>query len=126
MSGTLAGIRVLDLSRVLAGPWATQLLGDFGADVVKVERPGSGDDTRHWGPPWLEGQGTGTGRESAYFLATNRNKRSLTADLSSTAGQELVRDLALQSDEIGPIYLWDARTRRCREFFFDYNSTANT
>jgi formyl-CoA transferase len=121
MSGSLSGIRVLDLSRVLAGPWATQLLGDYGADVVKVERPGAGDDTRHWGPPWLEGQGTGTGRESAYFLATNRNKRSLTADLSSTAGQELVRDLALQSDVIvenfraGTLQRWGLDPERLRE-----------
>jgi crotonobetainyl-CoA:carnitine CoA-transferase CaiB-like acyl-CoA transferase len=89
---------VLDLSRVLAGPWATQLLGDYGADVVKVERPVQGDDTRHWGPPWLE-QGTGgPGRESAYFLAANRNKRSLAVDLSCAAGQGLVRELAAQAD----------------------------
>ncbi len=69
MSATLQGIKVLDLSRVLAGPWATQLLGDFGADVVKIERPGQGDDTRQWGPPWLGGEQG----ESAYFLSTIRN-----------------------------------------------------
>lgn len=95
MNGPLQGIRILDLSRVLAGPWATQLLGDYGADVVKIERPGSGDDTRSWGPPWLT---SGDGRESAYFLSTNRNKRSVTVDLGSTAGQQLVRELALRAD----------------------------
>ncbi len=95
MSGPLQGVRVLDLSRVLAGPWATQLLGDYGAEVVKVERPGSGDDTRAWGPPWLGGNGAG---ESAYFLSTNRNKRSLTLDLGSTDGQEIVRELAGRAD----------------------------
>lgn len=100
MSGILAGIRVLDLSRVLAGPWATQLLGDYGADVVKVERPGAGDDTRHWGPPWLPQPSSDSGRESAYFLATNRNKRSLTVDLSSEGGQTLLRELAARCDVI--------------------------
>ncbi len=98
MSGPLSGIRVLDLSRVLAGPWATQLLGDYGADVIKVERPGGGDDTRQWGPPWLREKAGDDGREAAYFLATNRNKRSLTVDLSSAAGQDLVRALAAKSD----------------------------
>ena len=85
MSAALQGIRVVDLSRVLAGPWATQLLGDYGADVIKVERPGSGDDTRQWGPPWLGGQ---AGGESAYFLSTNRNKRSVTIDLTKRDGHE--------------------------------------
>lgn len=94
MHGSLKGIRVLDLSRVLAGPWATQLLGDYGADVVKVERPGSGDDTRKWGPPWLGGEAG----ESAYYLSTNRNKRSLTVDLSTDAGRELIRSLAAKAD----------------------------
>ena len=98
MSGALSGIRVLDLSRVLAGPWATQLLGDYGADVVKVERPGSGDDTRQWGPPWLEEPAGDAGRESAYFLSANRNKRSLTVDLSTSPGQQLIRELALEAD----------------------------
>jgi len=95
MSGALQGVRVLDLSRVLAGPWATQLLGDYGADVVKVERPGSGDDTRAWGPPWLGDNESG---ESAYFLSTNRNKRSLTLDLASVEGQKVIRELAGQAD----------------------------
>ena len=91
MKAALQGIRILDLSRVLAGPWATQLLGDYGADVVKVERPGRGDDTRQWGPPWL-------GNESAYFLSTNRNKRSVTIDMSCSEGKDLVRELAAEAD----------------------------
>ncbi len=100
MSGPLSAIRVLDLSRVLAGPWATQLLGDYGADVVKIERPDCGDDTRQWGPPWLQGKAGEAGRESAYFLATNRNKRSLSVDLATTAGQALVRELAAKADVV--------------------------
>jgi crotonobetainyl-CoA:carnitine CoA-transferase CaiB-like acyl-CoA transferase len=96
--GPLAGVRVLDLTRVLAGPWATQLLADFGADVIKVEEPQAGDDTRQWGPPWLEGpDGTAT-RESAYYLSTNRGKRSVTLDLANEHGARLARELALGSD----------------------------
>ncbi len=79
------------MSRVLAGPWAAQLLGDYGADVIKVERPGEGDETRRWGPPWL-------GDESAYFLSANRNKRSITIDLSRPRGQRLARELAAEAD----------------------------
>ncbi|MEX2125745.1 MAG: CaiB/BaiF CoA-transferase family protein [Woeseia sp.] len=98
MNGPLQGIRVLDLSRVLAGPWAGQLLGDYGADVIKVERPGSGDDTRRWGPPWLrDADGRDTG-ESAYFLAANRNKRSITVDISRPSGQRVLRELVAKSD----------------------------
>ncbi len=94
----LGHIRVLDLSRVLAGPWCTQVLGDLGADVIKVERPGVGDDTRHWGPPFLsDGQGDPTSQAS-YFTCTNRNKRSLTLDLAHPEGQRVVRQLAAQSD----------------------------
>lgn len=89
--GCLSGIRVLDLSRVLAGPFCTQLLGDMGADVIKVEQPDKGDDTRQWGPPWFHG-------ESAYYLSCNRNKKSVTINLQTTEGQELVRRLAQQSD----------------------------
>ena len=95
---SLAGLRVLDLSRVLAGPWCTQLLGDLGADVVKVERPGSGDDTRGWGPPFLHDGSGAESSESAYFLGANRNKRSITIDLAHPDGQALVRALALQAD----------------------------
>jgi formyl-CoA transferase len=120
MSGPLEAIRVLDLSRVLAGPWATQLLGDYGADVIKVERPDRGDDTRHWGPPWLQEKAGGAGRESAYFLATNRNKRSLAVDLSASAGQDLIHALAMQADVIvenfkaGTLERWGLDPERLR------------
>jgi len=98
MSGSLSNLRVLDLSRVLAGPWCTQMLADLGADVVKVERPLVGDDTRQWGPPWIrDAAGNETG-DSAYFTSTNRNKRSIAIDLSSDEGGNLVRELATQSD----------------------------
>ena len=94
----LAGVRVLDLSRVLAGPWCTQTLADLGADVIKIERPGSGDDTRAWGPPYLkDADGTDT-TEAAYFLGANRNKRSLAVDLATPEGQAIVRRLAGQVD----------------------------
>ena len=96
-SGALSGVRVLDLSRVLAGPLATMLLADMGADVVKVERPGSGDDTRAWGPPWREADGE---RESAYYLSVNRNKRSVTIDLGTDDGRETVRRLAIEADVV--------------------------
>ncbi|MDH3533759.1 MAG: CoA transferase [Gammaproteobacteria bacterium] len=95
MAAPLSNIRVLDMSRILAGPWAGQLLGDYGADVVKIERPAVGDDTRQWGPPWLEGM---AGGESAYFLSANRNKRSVTVDISHARGQQVVRDLAASAD----------------------------
>ncbi|MFT7721479.1 MAG: CaiB/BaiF CoA-transferase family protein [Roseateles sp.] len=94
----LSGVRVLDLSRVLAGPWCTQTLADLGADVIKIERPGSGDDTRAWGPPYLkDGDGADTS-EAAYFLGANRNKRSLAVDLATPEGQAIVRRLAGQVD----------------------------
>jgi len=96
----LSHIRVLDLSRVLAGPWCTQNLADLGAEVIKVERPGTGDDTRSWGPPWVHpGEGSDA-RDSTYFAAANRNKHSITVDIASSRGQALIRDLALQSDVV--------------------------
>lgn len=98
MSGALSHIRVLDLSRVLAGPWAGQILADLGADVIKVERPDTGDDTRHWGPPFLRDEGGMNTSESAYFMCANRNKRSLTVDFTQPEGQRLIRELAAQSD----------------------------
>jgi crotonobetainyl-CoA:carnitine CoA-transferase CaiB-like acyl-CoA transferase len=94
----LAGIRVLDLSRVLAGPWCTQTLADLGADVIKVERPGSGDDTRGWGPPFLKDPAGAETAESAYYLGANRNKRSITVDLGRPAGQALLRRFAEHCD----------------------------
>ncbi|WP_185267350.1 CaiB/BaiF CoA transferase family protein [Halopseudomonas xiamenensis] len=100
MSGALAHIRVLDLSRILAGPWAGQILADLGADVIKVERRGVGDDTRHWGPPYLRDESGMDTSESAYFMCANRNKRSLTIDFTQPEGQRLVRELAAQSDVV--------------------------
>lgn len=93
----LDGVSVLDLSRVLAGPWCTQLLADLGAEVVKIERPGKGDDTRHWGPPW---HGEGEERVAAYFLSCNRGKKSAAIDFSRPEGAALVRDLAAQADVV--------------------------
>lgn len=98
--GPLAGLRVLDLSRILAGPCATQLLGDLGADVIKVERPGTGDDTRAWGPPYLKNAEGADTTESAYYLGTNRNKRSVTIDLGNPEGQALARRMAGASDVV--------------------------
>ncbi|PZQ41237.1 MAG: CoA transferase [Ectopseudomonas oleovorans] len=98
MSGALSHIRVLDLSRVLAGPWAGQIFGDLGAEVIKVERPGSGDDTRHWGPPYIKDAEGNDSREAAYFQSANRNKQSLTLDFTQSEGQRLVRELIAQCD----------------------------
>ncbi|MDO8385716.1 MAG: CaiB/BaiF CoA-transferase family protein [Polaromonas sp.] len=94
----LTGVRVLDLSRVLAGPWAGQLLADLGADVVKVEKPGAGDDTRAWGPPYLKDAGGRDTTEATYFLCANRNKRSVAIDIATPEGQAQVRALAQQAD----------------------------
>lgn len=100
MSGALSHIRVLDLSRVLAGPWAGQVLADLGADVIKIERPGCGDDTRAWGPPFLkDAQGRDTS-EAAYYLSANRNKQSVTVDFTQAEGQRLIRELAAQCDVV--------------------------
>ena len=95
---SLEGIRVLDLSRVLAGPWCTQTLADLGADVIKIERPGAGDDTRNWGPPFLPTADGRESHESAYYLGANRNKRSVTCDIAQPEGQALVRQLAEHCD----------------------------
>ena len=97
MTPPLAGIRVLDLSRVLAGPWCTQLLADLGAEVIKIERPGVGDDTRHWGPPW---HGEGDERVAAYFLSANRGKKSAAIDFSRPEGAALVRKIAENCDVV--------------------------
>ncbi|BDM20362.1 MULTISPECIES: CaiB/BaiF CoA-transferase family protein [Pseudomonas] len=96
--GALSHLRVLDLSRVLAGPWSGQILADLGADVIKVERPGSGDDTRAWGPPFLKDARGENTSEAAYYLSANRNKRSVTIDFTQPEGQRLVRELAAKSD----------------------------
>jgi crotonobetainyl-CoA:carnitine CoA-transferase CaiB-like acyl-CoA transferase len=98
MSGPLSHVRVLDLSRIMAGPWAGQILADLGADVVKVERPGAGDDTRGWGPPFLKDRSGAETREAGYYLSVNRGKRSITLDLDKPEGQRVVRALAERSD----------------------------
>ncbi|WP_029009903.1 CaiB/BaiF CoA transferase family protein [Azospirillum halopraeferens] len=115
MTGPLAHVRVLELSRVLAGPWAAQTLADLGADVIKVERPGSGDDTRTWGPPWA---GEGEARESAYFLSTNRGKRSVTIDFEQPEGRDLVRRLAAASD----VVIENFKVGGLRKYGLDYDS----
>jgi crotonobetainyl-CoA:carnitine CoA-transferase CaiB-like acyl-CoA transferase len=97
-TGPLAGLRVFDLSRILAGPTCTQLLGDLGAEVIKIERPGAGDDTRKWGPPYLQGKDGKDTDEAAYYLSSNRNKRSVTVDISKPEGQALARQLIAKCD----------------------------
>ena len=99
-AGPLQGIRILDLSRILAGPYCTQLLGDYGADIIKVERPGKGDDTRAWGPPYVTGSDGQPTPESAYYLAANRNKRSIALDISTPGDASTVRQLARQCDVV--------------------------
>ncbi len=99
-AGALDGVRVIDLTRILAGPWCTQLLGDMGADVIKIERPDGGDDTRAWGPPFLKnGDGEDT-HEAAYYLSANRNKRSVAVDIASEKGQEQIRELVKTADVV--------------------------
>jgi crotonobetainyl-CoA:carnitine CoA-transferase CaiB-like acyl-CoA transferase len=119
-AGALAGLKVLDLSRVLAGPWASQLLGDLGAEVIKVEKPGSGDDTRGWGPPWLaDGSGQPT-TDAAYFLCTNRSKRSLTVDMTQPEGQAILRELAVGAD----VVLENFKVGGLKAYGLDYASLA--
>ncbi|OWW19678.1 CaiB/BaiF CoA transferase family protein [Noviherbaspirillum denitrificans] len=114
----LGHIRVLDLTRVLAGPWCAQNLADLGADVIKIERPGAGDDTRHWGPPYLkDAQGRDTS-EAAYYLAANRGKRSVTLDIATPEGQDLVRRLARQSD----VVLENYKVGQLKKYGLDYES----
>ena len=98
MPGPLAHLTILDLSRVLAGPWCTQLFADLGATVIKVERPGAGDDTRAWGPPYLKDAAGRDTTEAAYYLSCNRGKLSVAVDFTTPAGQRIVCDLARQSD----------------------------
>src|SRR5437868_8771007 len=98
MAGPLSHIRVLDLSRVLAGPWAGQNLADLGAEVIKVERPGSGDDSRAFGPPWIKDRQGRDTKDSAYFTSANRGKKSMTLNMAAAQGQAIARQLALRSD----------------------------
>ncbi|VWD20858.1 L-carnitine dehydratase/bile acid-inducible protein F [Burkholderia lata] len=116
--GALSHIRVLDLTRVLAGPWCAQTLSDFGADVIKVERPGAGDDTRHWGPPYLKDADGADTAEAAYYLAANRNKRSVTVDIATPEGQQIVRELAAQSD----VVLENYKVGQLKKYGLDYES----
>ena len=98
MTGALSHLRVFDLSRVLAGPWSSQLLADMGADVIKIERPGSGDDTRGWGPPYLKDEAGNDTTEAAYYLAANRGKKSLTLNIAKEEAQEIIRHLIKETD----------------------------
>ncbi len=115
---SLDGIRVLDLSRVLAGPWCTQTLADLGADVIKIERPGTGDDTRGWGPPFLKDATGASTQEAAYYLGTNRNKRSVTCDISLPKGQELIRSLVLNCD----VFIENFKVGDMKRYGLDYES----
>ncbi|KCB22878.1 CaiB/BaiF CoA transferase family protein [Bordetella hinzii] len=114
----LAGIRVLDLTRVLAGPWCTQNLADLGAEVIKIERPGAGDDTRAWGPPYLKNAAGENTSEAAYYLSANRNKFSVALDIASPRGAELVRELAKQCD----IVVENFKVGGLRKYGLDYES----
>jgi crotonobetainyl-CoA:carnitine CoA-transferase CaiB-like acyl-CoA transferase len=100
MAGPLSHLRVLDLGRIMAAPWATQILADLGADVIKIERPGAGDDTRAWGPPFLKAKDGTTTKEAGYYLSVNRGKRSVTIDIAKPEGQALVKDLAQRCDVV--------------------------
>lgn len=100
MSAPLDGLRVLDLTRILAGPWCTQMLADFGADVIKIENPDGGDDTRSWGPPFLKDKDGNDTKEAAYYLSANRNKRSVTVNMRSEEGKEIIRELARTADVV--------------------------
>jgi crotonobetainyl-CoA:carnitine CoA-transferase CaiB-like acyl-CoA transferase len=118
MNTALGHLRILDMSRILAGPWASQILADMGAEVIKIEKPGKGDDTRSWGPPYakvLEGQDTS---ESAYYLSANRGKKSVTVDITQAAGQEIIRQLALESDVI----LENFKVGGLKKYGLDYES----
>ncbi|HEX8586756.1 CaiB/BaiF CoA-transferase family protein [Pseudomonas sp.] len=116
--GALSHLRVLDLSRVLAGPWAGQILADLGAEVIKIERPGNGDDTRAWGPPFLRGASGEDTSEAAYYLSANRNKQSVTIDFTRPEGQKLVRELAAKSD----IVIENFKVGGLKAYGLDYES----
>ena len=121
MASPLQGVKVLDLSRVLAGPWASQTLADLGADVIKIERPGSGDDTRAWGPPYARDANGKETAESAYFLAANRGKKSVTVDIAASEGQTIVSALAEQSD----IVIENFKVGALAKYGLDYASLAS-
>lgn len=117
-TAALAHLKVLDLSRVLAGPWCTQMLADLGADVIKVERPGAGDDTRHWGPPFLKDANGNDTTEATYFTACNRNKRAITLDMAKPEGQALILKMAAQSD----VLVENFKVGGLKQYGLDYES----
>src|SRR5574344_2115647 len=117
-AGALTGIKVLALSRVLAGPWATQMLADLGADVIKVERPVAGDDTRHGGPPFLKDDAGNDTREASYFTSCNRNKRSITLDIAHPEGQALLRKMAAEAD----VVVENFKVGGLKQYGLDYES----
>lgn len=118
MTSALSHIRVLDMSRILAGPWAGQMFADLGAEVIKVERPGKGDDTRAWGPPWIANEAGEETTESAYYSCTNRGKKSIAVDITSEEGQTLIRELAVKSD----ILLENYKVDGLKQYGLDYES----
>src|SRR5215475_2395325 len=118
--GALSHIRVLDLSRVLAAPWATQILGDLGAEIIKIEKPGEGDETRHFGPPFLK-QETGERGDAVYFLAANRNKKSVAIDIAKPEGAALVRRLCRRAH----IVVENFKTGTLARYGLDYVSLAH-
>lgn len=120
MAGPLAGYKVLDMSRVLAGPWAGQMLADLGAEVIKIERPNQGDDTRHWGPPYLQDQDGNNSSDAAYFFCTNRGKQSVTVDITEPQGQEIIRQLAVQCD----VLIENYKVGGLKKYGLDYGSLA--
>jgi len=120
MPGPLSHLTVLDLSRVLAGPWCTQLLADLGATVIKIERPGTGDDTRAWGPPYLKDRAGRDTTEAAYYLCCNRGKLSVAVDFTTPDGQKIVRDLARQADVLVENY----KVGGLAKYGLDYPSVA--
>jgi crotonobetainyl-CoA:carnitine CoA-transferase CaiB-like acyl-CoA transferase len=118
MAGALSHIRVLDLSRILAGPWAAQILADLGADVIKVERPGAGDDTRGWGPPYVKDRDGNDTNVAAYYLCANRNKQSIAIDMTQPEGQRIIRALAAESD----VVLENFKVDGLKQYGLDYES----
>ena len=118
MATALEGIRIFDLTRILAGPTCTQLLGDLGADVIKIERPGEGDDTRKWGPPYVQGKDGQPTNESAYYLSSNRSKRSVAIDIAKPEGQALAKRLIRQSD----VLVQNFKVGGLKKYGLDYDS----
>lgn len=118
VTGALSHLRVLDLSRILAGPWCSQNLADMGAEVIKVERPGKGDDTRAWGPPWIRGASGADTTNSTYFAATNRGKKSITVDIAHVEGQSLICELVIKSD----VFIENYKVGDLKRYGLDYES----